>query len=319
MKRRDFVAVFGTTLALRPGMGLTQQLKIPTIGVLVPDEEMERATRLFREGLRDLGYVEGQTIRLEILSADGVLKRLPELAAELVRRKVNIITPISTPAALAAKHATSDIPIVMSAADPVGIGVVANLAHPGGNITGISNVGPELGGKHVEFLKEALPALRRTAALLNAVDPFSKVLLEHIQLAGQAQKVEIVRFMVKANPELDSAFPAIIGSKVDALIVQGSLPMKRAADLAIRHHIPAGAPRKIFAQNGGLIAYSQNGAHAFRALAVLVDKVLKGAKPADLPVEQPTRFELTINLKTAKTLGLTVPQSLFARADEVIE
>jgi putative ABC transport system substrate-binding protein len=297
-----------------------QQSSVPTIGILVPaGEQDERGTSLFRQGLRELGYVEGRDILIEIRSAEGDLPRLPGLAADLVNRNVDLIVPFSTPAVLAAKQATSKIPIVMIAADPVGVGIVASLARPGGNITGISAVNAELGAKLVELLNEALPDLHRIAVLLDAADAFSKPLLNHVQLAGQTGKIEIVPFWVAANRELDAAFAALAGRQIEAVIVQGSLPMKQSADLAIRQWLPAGAPRKIFAQNGGLLAYNQNGTASMRAMAILADKVLRGAKPADLPVEQPTRFELTINLATAKALGLTVPQSLLARADEVIE
>jgi putative ABC transport system substrate-binding protein len=319
MRRRDLLGSAAAAVALHPLPGIAQKTEMPTIGVLIPSKQFERAVSLFRQGLRDLGYVEEQNIRLEIHSAEDDFARLPGLAAGLVRRRVNVIAAISTPAALAAKHATSKIPIVMAAADPVGNGIVASLAHPGGNITGMSSVNAELGGKLVELLREAVPSITRIAALLNAADPFSSQLLENIQHFGKALRVEIVPFLVKAGPELDAAFPAMVDKGVEAVIVQGSLPSKYAADLLSKHRLPAGAPGKIFALNGGLMAYSPNGAEMMRSTAVLVDKVIKGAKPVDLPVEQPTRFELTINLKTAKALGLTVPQTLLARADEVIE
>ncbi len=319
MRRRALLALLGGAAALRPLPGVAQKAAMPVIGVLVPSKQFERAIRLFRQGLRDLGYVEGQNIRLEIRSAEDDFARLPELAAELVRRRVNVIVAISTPAALAAKHATSKIPIVMAAANPVGNGIVASLAHPGGNITGMSAVNAETGGKLVELLREAVPSITRIAALLNAADPFSKLPLENIQLFAKALRIEIVPFLVRAGPELDAAFPAMVDKEAEAVIVQGSLQSKHAADLLIKHRLPAGAPQKVFARNGGLIAYSPKGAELMRRAAMLVDKVLKGAKPADLPVEQPTRFELTINLKTARALGLTVPPSLLARADEVIE
>jgi putative ABC transport system substrate-binding protein len=317
MRRRDFIAVVGGASALRPLTGLAQQPKVPTVGaLLIPEYQLP----LFRQRLRDLGYVEGQNIRLEIRSAQGDIQRLPELAAELVRSKADVIVAVFTPAVLAAKHATSEIPIVMmGVGDPVGMGIVASLARPGGNITGLAILVDVLTEKNVELLKEVLPSLNRIAALCNAPDPFSKVFLEHVRLAGDAQKVEIVPFMITPGPELDAAFPAMIDKKVEAVIVQPTLPLEHVADLAIRHRFATSAPTSGFATTGGLMNYSGKPEDIERGAAVFVDKILKGAKPANLPVEQPTKFELVVNLKTAKALGLTLPQLLLARADELIE
>jgi putative ABC transport system substrate-binding protein len=316
VNRRELLILGAGTAIARPFAARAEQPKVPTVGVLViPDYQLP----LFRQGLRDLGYVEGQTIRLEIRSANGDLQRLPELAAELVRLKVDVLVAVFTPAVLAAQHATSETPIVMlSVGDPVGMGIVASLARPGGNITGTGGL-VALAAKNLELLKEALPSLRRIAALCNAPDPYSTPFLTQIQRAGDALKIEVVPLMVKAGPELDAAFPAMVANKVEAVIVQPSLPLKHVADLAIEYSLPAATNSLDFATNGGLMAYGAKPGDAERGAAVFVDKILKGAKPADLPVEQPTRFELVINLKTAKALGLIVPQSILVRADEVIE
>jgi putative tryptophan/tyrosine transport system substrate-binding protein len=314
--RRRELLLAGTAITW-PLVARAEQPKVPTVGVLViPDYQLP----LFRQGLRDLGYVEGQTIRLEIRSANGDLQRLGELAAELVRLKVDVLVAVLTPAVLAAQHATSETPIVMlGVGDPVGMGIVASLARPGGNITGTEGLPAPQAAKNLELLKEVLPSLRRIAALCNAPDPYTTPFLTQIQRAGDALKIEVVPLMVKAGPELDAAFPAMVANKVEAVIVQSSLPLKHVADLAIEYRLPAAANFLDFATNGGLMAYGAKPGNAERGAAVFVDKILKGAKPADLPVEQPTTFELVINLKTATALGLTVPQSLLARADEVIE
>lgn len=321
MRRRKFIALAGVAAALRPLAGMAQAQKMPTVGVLVggrPDPEP--VLRLFRERLRGLGYVEGQNIQIEVRSAEGKIERLPGLAAGLVSEKVDVIVAWMTPVVLVAKHATTEIPIVMlGAGDPVGTGIVASLSRPGGNITGMAAQTAELAGKHVELLKQMLPAERRIAALCNSADPFSKPFLEQIELAGKAQRVDIVPIMVTAGPELDAAFQTMVDKHVDAVIVQPSLPLKRAADLALSHHLPAVSPLAPFPKAGGLMAYTAKATDYYREAAVFVDKILKGAKPADLPVEQPTKFELVINMKTAKALGLTISSLLLAQADKVIE
>jgi putative tryptophan/tyrosine transport system substrate-binding protein len=322
MRRREFLgAVIAGAAAFRPFALPAQPAKLPTIGVLVAGRPSpEEPLRLFRAGLRDLGYVEGQNIRIEVRNAEGNIERLPELAAELVREKVDVIAAWMTPVVLAAKRATSEIPIVMmGAGDPVGMGIVASLARPGGNATGMAGQTAERAGKLVELLKEAWPSMRRITALCNAPDPFSKPFREQIELAGKAQLVEIVPFMVKAGAELDAAFPAMTDKHVDAMIVQPSLPLTHVADLAIGHRLPAVSPLGSFANAGGLMAYTTEAKAYYGRAAVFVDKILKGANPANLPVEQATKFELVLNLKTAKALGLTVPPTLLARADEIIE
>jgi putative ABC transport system substrate-binding protein len=245
--------------------------------------------------------------------------RLPELAAELARLNVDLIVTWFTPAALAAKAATRDTPIVMAlAGDPVANGLVDSLNRPGGNVTGMSGVNAELGGKSVELIRDMLPSTHRIVALANAPDPFSKPFLEQIEAGGRATGIVIDSKMLRAE-ELEAAFADMGKERPDAVIVQPSLPAKRVAELAAKYRIPAVSTLGPFAELGGLMSYAPVLAYLYRRAAVYVDKILKGAKPGDLPVEQPTQFELIINMKTAKALGLTMPSSLLARADEVIE
>jgi putative tryptophan/tyrosine transport system substrate-binding protein len=295
--------------------------KIPKIGVLIvakPDQEP--ALREFRAALRNLGYFEGQNIFIEVQSAEGKRDRLPELAARLVRDKVDIIAAWMTPAVTAAKDATTEIPIVMlGAGDPVGTGLVASLARPGGNITGIAGVTAELAGKTIELLKEMLPSMRRAAALCNASDPFSQPFLKQIQLAGHTLGIEVAPIMAIKDHDVDSVFAAALEKRVDGVIVQPSLQLKHAAQMALRDHLPAASPSPTFAGLGGLLGYGGLSSEGSSRAALFVDKILKGRSPAELPVERPTRFDLVINLRTAKVLGITVPGSLLARADQVIE
>jgi putative ABC transport system substrate-binding protein len=242
------------------------------------------------------------------------------LAAELVRLKVDIIVTWFTPTALAAKQATDEIPIVMAeTGDPVGTGLVASLPRPGGNVTGMAAVTAELAGKSVQLIRDMLPTARRVTALVNATDPFSKPFLEQIKLGGEATGTTINPVRISSSEEFETAFASMEKDRPDAVIVQPSLPSKRAAELALKHRVPAVSVPRWFAEEGGLMSYSARYVDLFRKAAVYVDKILKGARPADLPVEQSTHFELVINMKTAKVLGIDVPASLLARADEVIE
>jgi putative ABC transport system substrate-binding protein len=321
VKRREFITLIGVAAVGWPLAARAQQPKVPTVGVLVVGAPgSEQFWRLFRKEMRELGYVEGQNIRFEFRSDEGKLDRLPELAAELVRLKVDIIVTWFTPAARAAKQATREIPVVMAlAGNPVENGLVESLARPGGNVTGMSTVGAELASKSVELIQELLPSARRVAALANAPDPFSKPFLEQIRLGGQATGVTIDAVMFHGPEELETAFPAMEQKRTDAIIVQASLPAKRVAELALKYRIPGVGIIRAFVEEGGLMTYSAAQADMYRHAAIYVDKILKGAKPAALPVEQPTKFELVINLKTAKALGLSVPPSLLGRADQVIE
>jgi putative tryptophan/tyrosine transport system substrate-binding protein len=320
MRRREFIAGLGGAAAAWPLAARAQQQKVPTIGVLVVGTPgWEQFWGIFRDAMRQTGYVEGRSVRYEFRSDQGQMGRLPELAAELVRLNVDLIVTWFTPAALAAKAATHDTPIVMAlAGDPVADGLVDRLNRPGGNVTGMSGVNAELGGKSVELVREMLPSPHRISALANAPDPFSKPFLEQIEAGGRATGIVIDAKMLRAE-ELEAAFADMGNERPDAVIVQPSLPAKRVAELALKYRIPAVSAFRPFAELGGLMSYAPVLAYLYRRAAVYVDKILKGAKPGDLPVEQPTQFELLINMKTAKALGLTMPSSLLARADEVIE
>jgi putative ABC transport system substrate-binding protein len=321
MRRRDFITLLGGAAAVWPLAARAQQKHIPKIGVLVagtPDPQPFWTT--FREALRNLGYVEGDNIQFQYRSAEGDRSRLKELAANLVRDNVDIIVTFQTPTATAAKQVTQSIPIVMaSAGDPVGTGLVASLARPGGNVTGMAGVTAELAGKSVELIRQIIPSSTQVAALCNGPDPFSKPFLNHIQLGGKAAGVAIKPIILSSNDQLDAAFSGMSNEHVDAVVVQPSLQTRRAAELALQHHLPAVSVSRQFAQEGGLLSYSSRQADLYREAASYVDKILKGAKPADLPVEQPTEFDLVLNKKTAKALGLTFPPQLLAVADEVIE
>jgi putative ABC transport system substrate-binding protein len=319
INRRDFIAAGLASLA--PTAILAQQRKIATVALLLGGTFPEFQIGVFRQGLRDLGYVEGQSIRVEIHPAEDNPQRLPELAAALVRDKVDVIVPFGTNAALAAKHATGEIPIVLLAnGDPVGVGLVNSLAHPGGNITGTSSVAAELGAKHVELLVDMMPNLRRVAAFGNFADAvFGQVFLNQIALAGKARQIEIMPMMVAAGAELDTAFPAMVRGNIEATIVQGSLVNKHVADLGLEYRLPTVSPFLSFPAMGGLLSYAGTPKENILGAARLVDKILKGEKPGDLPVQQPSRFELVVNLKTAQALGLKVPHLILDRGDEVIE
>ncbi len=293
---------------------------MPRIGYLILDN-LEPSLSHFKEGLQKLDYQEGRNIQIEVRSAEGKQERLAGLAAELVRLKVDVLVATFTPAMLAAKQATREIPIVIAAAgDPVATGLVASLAQPGGNITGTASFATETTGKLLEFIREVLPRARRVAVLVNANDAFSKPFLAQIQSAGEKANIEIMPAMIRDPGDMDKAFPDFVKRRAEFVVVQPSLPRKRAAELAFKHRLPTIAPNAVYAtSDGGLMAYSAIAGDSMRAAAGYVDKILKGAKPADLPVQQPTRFELVINAKTAKTLGLKIPQSLLLRADRVIE
>ena len=321
LKRRDLLVLL-CGAPLWPLAAPAQQSRVNIIGVLslTRADEQSFAKELL-EGLRELGHIEGQTFRIESRSAEGNAARLPELAAELTQLKVDVIAAIFTPCALAAKQATTSIPIVMvSVGDPVGTGLVASLARPGGNVTGLSNMGPETAGKSVELFRDMLPSLHRVGVLANPADPFTKPFLEQVQLAGRVSGIDIGPIaMVGSADEVDAAFADMVRARAQAVVVQGIFFSKAIADLAIKHRLPAASVLRSFAQAGGLVSYGAHTPDIFRRSAALVHKILQGAKPADLPVEQPTKFELVINLKTARALGVTIPPMLIARADEVIE
>ena len=281
------------------------------------------ALEAFRQGLRGLGYLEGQNIVVEYRWAQGRQERLSGLAAELVRLNVDVIVAPNTQAALAARAATRTIPIVFAGvADPVGTGLVASLARPGGNTTGLSFLSPELSAKQLELLKEAVPKTSRVAVLWNPGNPGLALTLREAEVAARALGVQVQLLEARGPDEIDSAFLAMTRERADGLLILGDavflLHRTRIVGLAAKSRLPAMYNFKEFVDAGGLMAYAANLADLFRRAAVYVDKILKGAKPGDLPVEQPTRFELVVNLKTARALGLTIPQSVLIRADEVI-
>jgi putative tryptophan/tyrosine transport system substrate-binding protein len=321
MRRREFITLLGGTAAAWPLATHAQQPKVATIGVLVRSAPgWQQFWQSFPAALHDLGYIEGKNIKFEFRSDQGQMSRLPELAAELVGLKVNVIVSWFTPAAIAAKQATRKIPIVCAlCGDMVGTGLVDSLARPGGNVTGNSSLTAELSAKTVELIREMVPSAQRVGALANAPDPFSKSFLKQIQLAGEATGMAIDPIMIHSTEELDSAFSAMERSRPAAVIVQPSLPTKRVAELALSYRMPAVCAWRDFAHDGGLASYFGAEGEMYQRAAVFVEKILNGAQPAELPVEQPTKFELVINVKTAKALGLEVPPTLLARADEVIE
>jgi putative ABC transport system substrate-binding protein len=322
MKRREFITLLGGGAALWPIGAHAQQARLPRVGALVlTSADAQSLGKELREGLRDLGYVEGQTFAFESRSADGNADRLPELAAELVRLQVDVIVAAYTPCVQAAKRATTTIPIVMAAvADPVGAGFVQSLARPGGNVTGFSNMGAETAAKNVELFRDMLPSLRRVAVLANPVDPFTKSFLEHVQLAGRTGGVEIAPIaMVRRPDEIEAAFADMASAGAQAVVLQAIFFATAIADLAIQYRLPSASVLRSYPHAGGLMSYGADIPHIFRRSAVLVHKILQGTKPADLPVEQPTKFDLTINLRTAKAIGLTIPETFLTRADEVIE
>ena len=320
MKRRKFITLIGGAAGLVASLPLAvrAQQNVSRVGVLlVIGPELMGP---YREALRDLGYVEGKNIEFEVRSAQGQVSRLPELAAELVRSKVDVIVASLTPAAIAARNATTDIPIVMApAGDPIGTGLISSLARPGGNITGVSGSAPELGAKSLELIREFVPGARRVGYIRNDSDPLSRLMLEQAQKGAQATNFVIHPVGVRESNELDGAFAAFARERVDAVILMPTLSVQQQLDLALKHRLPTLLNTTSTVRAGVLISYSASYAERSFQIAFYVDKILKGAKPADLPVQQPSKFELVINLKTAKALGLTISPTLLARADAVIE
>jgi putative ABC transport system substrate-binding protein len=297
--------------------------RIPRIGILDFFSSAASVDFLepFHQALRELGHVEGRNILVEYHSAEQRSERAAAIAADFVRREVDIIVAVATPAAHAAKSATATIPIVMSVADPLATGLVASLARPGGNLTGVSSTSPDLAGKRLELLQELRPGLGRVAFLGAANDPNTRTFVNETQAAADSIRVRLQPMLVTGPEEFEAAFAAMIKQGSEGLIVQPLFVGHRGklAELAARHRLPMIGDQTVFARAGGLVAYGVNRRVLFRRLAFYVDKILKGARPPDLPIEQPTKFELVINLKTAKALGVEVPPTLLARADEVIE
>ena len=325
MSVRIFIWLLATVFLATASAAQAQQAKKrPRIGVLSsrlgPLPTREGA---FQESLRNLGYVEGQSITIEYRYAEERLDRLPELVAELVHSKVDVIVAVSTPAIEAAKNATKTIPIIMAGvSDPVGTGFVASLARPGGNVTGLSLQSPELSGKRLELLKEVIPKLSRVAFLVHRQDPGHRLFVKEAQDAGQSLGMQIQPLAVAGFEEIEGVFPAMVRERMGGLVVQpifiGTHGL-RIAELAARNRLPTISDPREFADAGGLMSYGPSRSALWQRTATYVDKILKGTKPADLRVEQPTKFEFVINLKTAKQIGLTIPQSVLFRADKVIK
>ena len=294
--------------------------RVPQIGVLRIGPPSDASADTLRKALRDLGYVEGRNILIADRSAEGRLERLTDLAADLVRLKVDVIIAGGVAATRAAREATATIPIVMLATDPLGAGLVTSLARPGGNITGVATLESELGAKRLELLKEAFPKASRVAVLYDPTT--SPTVLKEVEDAGARMKLQLQVIEVRTPEDLAPAFRKTKGWRAAALMVLASpffsSQRLRIASLAMEHRLPITVPHRAYAEAGGLMSYGPDFRDLSRRAAVFVDKILKGAKPADLPIEQPTKFELVINLKTARALGLTIPQSLLGRADEVI-
>jgi putative ABC transport system substrate-binding protein len=320
MRRREFLGALGGAAAAWPVVGRAQPKKTQ-LGVLVlGSADSTPLINTLKEGLRQLGHVEGENVEFHVRSAGGSTARLPLLARELVELNVALIVAFQTPAITAAKQATTEIPIIMGASgDPVRTGLVVSLARPGGNVTGMSGVSGEIGGKNLQLIREVVPTAGRVGVLANVPDPFHKPFLETIQASARILGIEIRPLMVTGPEQLDAAFSDIAKERLPAVIVQPTLPHKQVIELALKQRLPTISPNADYAMAGGLMSYSADQLALAREASAFVDKILKGRKPADLPVQLATKFVLVVNLKTARALGLTISPTLLARADEVIE
>jgi putative ABC transport system substrate-binding protein len=325
VRRRDFITLLGGMSATWPLTARAQQTKAATIGLLGTGSAAAQShwTAAFVQRMRELGWVEGRNLAIEYRWAEGHTERLRDLANELVRLKVDVIVTHNTPGPLAAKQATSTIPIVFATAgDPVGSGIVASLARPGGNVTGLSSQTPDVAGKRLELLREIVPGLHRLAVLADTDNPFVKLVASQLRQAGVGLGVEVATFEMRRSEDIDPAFEALKG-QAQALYVPATpialVNRVRINTLALAAHMPTTLEVREYVEAGGMMSYGPDWPHMWGRAANFVDKILRGAKPADLPVEQPTKFDLVINLTTAKALGLTVPDKLLALANEVIE
>jgi putative ABC transport system substrate-binding protein len=312
---------------LQPHVARAQPERSARVGVLASssDTNFGASVQVFREALRDAGWVEGRNLTLDVrYLGERQYARLPALAADLVRSKVDVIATLGSPATLAAKQATTTIPIVMeSLADAVGTGLVTNLARPGGNVTGVSGFAPELSGKRLELIRELVPGAKKVAIFINRGNPATAPVMRATEAAARQMRLELLVVDVHRPSEIPTAFDTIVRERTDALLLAADpvLFSERAAivRLAIRHRLPAVYETRLFAESGGLLSYGPSAQERFRRMAFYVDRILKGASPGDLPVEQPSRFELVLNLKAAKSLRLEIPPELRLRADHVIE
>ena len=326
--RRKLVIALGAGLLAAPLASFAQQqpAKIARVGFLGNSTAALEANLVgaFRKGLRDLGYKEGQNVVIEYRWADGKYERFPTLIAELIALKVDVIVTAGTPATQAYQKARTSIPLVMVAVgDPVGTGIVASLNRPGGNITGLTSISPELEGKRLELLKEVIPKLSHVAILWNPMNAFHVIEMKEAQSAASALRMKVLSLAVRTPEELDGAFAAINRERVGALLVLADRMFlhhrTRIMDFAAQHRLPGVYAYRELVEAGGLMSFGPSYAGMHMRAATYVDKILKGAKPADLPIEQPTKFELVVNMKTARALGIKIPQSVLLRADKVIE
>ncbi len=318
MRRREILAA--TVAASLPAAALrAQPSRTAVVGALVVGQP-EPFWTSFKDAMRRLGHVEGANARFELRSADFAVDRLDALAAELARLPADVIVTVQTPPTLAAKRATSRVPIVMAGVgDAVGLGLVASLARPGGNVTGFSTGAAELAAKSLELIKEILPGTRRVAALANAPDPFSGPFIENLRAAAGAAGFSLLATPVAAARDREDTFAMLARERVDVVVVQPSLPAGPVAALALRARLPSVSSPRPYAEAGGLFSYGADYPELYRRAAGYVDRILKGGRPAELPVQSPERFELIINLRTARSLGLEIPSTFLQRADEVIE
>jgi putative ABC transport system substrate-binding protein len=322
MNRKMIICLVTALLSTASFAEAQQQSKIYKIGEITARPGLRQPSEVFRRALRELGYIEGKNVVFEFRSAEGKPDQFPALASELVRLKVDVVVATSTAEALAFKNATKSIPIVFyTGGDPIAVGLVDSLARPGGNITGVTAISAELSGKRLELLKETIPKLSRVAVLWNPQSPIASAWNES-QLPAKELGLQLHSMEVSSADQYESAFRKAISAKSGALVVSQGPPsganQKRIADLAVQNRLPAIYPRGDYIDSGGLMSYGADRAEPYRRVAVFVDKILKGTKPADIPVEQPTKFEFIINLKAAKQIGLTIPPNVLARADKVI-
>jgi putative ABC transport system substrate-binding protein len=325
--RRTFVCTSVLSLLAASVVAKAQpDAKLARVGVLASSTQanFEPSVKVFREALHAAGWVEGRNLTLDVRYPGEQYGRLPELAAELVRLKVDVLASLGTPATLAAKRATATIPIVMeSLSDVVAIGLVVNLARPGGNITGMSGFAPELSGKRLELIREIFPRAERIAVLTNRANPATAPVLRATESAGRQLRMKLLVLDVRQPTELRTAFETMRRERADALVVVADpllfSEMRSIVELAARDRVPAIYETRLFPEAGGLLSYGPDPQERFQRMALYVDRILRGARPGDLPIEQPTKFELVINLRTAKALGRAIPSSLRARADQIIE
>jgi putative ABC transport system substrate-binding protein len=325
MRRREFIALFGGAAAVWPRAARAQPTAMPELGFLGATTALGASARTaaFVEQLRKLGWVDGQTIMIQYRWAEGRVDRAAEIAAEFVQLKVDVIVTSGVPGVLAAKRATSAIPIVFTVvADPIGSGLVASLARPGGNITGLSNQSTDIAGKRLDLLREVIPGLRRLAIIADVDNPESVIELREVQMAAAKVGIEVIVLGIRKEEDVASAF-AMLNGRAEALYVTADplINTNRAQihTSAVAARLPTVYNAKEFVEAGGLLSYGPDFLDLSRRAAELVDKILRGTKPGDIPVEQPTKFELVVNLTTAKALGLPIPESFLSRADEVIE